>query len=221
MPTALARQLMPGSNRTARDPRRRGDALQADQLVVRDRVGDGDGRRISQQTGFARVNPHHRYGQQRHVEGAVIELAIANPALGQKRASWELQQKGIMVSSSGIGSIWLRNDLETIKKRLKALEARAAQEGILLTEEQMAALEKTRQQKEAHGEIESHHPGGLRQPGHLLYWHDERCGPYLPADLRRHLRPRGDLQAIHREDGNHGSGPAERPRHPVLCTAQE
>ena len=60
-----------------------------------------------------------------HVEKAVIELAIDNPALGQKRASWGLQQKGIMVPSSGIRSIWLRNDLETMKKRLKALMARS------------------------------------------------------------------------------------------------
>jgi len=34
-----------------------------------------------------------------HVEKAVIGLAIDNPALGRKRASWELQQKGVMVSS--------------------------------------------------------------------------------------------------------------------------
>lgn len=96
-----------------------------------------------------------------HVERAVIALAIENPALGQLRASQALLQQGIIVSSGGVRSIWLRNDLETLKKRLKALEARSAQEGILLTEEQIAALEKMKSQKEAHGEIETHHPGYL------------------------------------------------------------
>lgn len=111
--------------------------------------------------GLSRRKPVLKNRVPEHVEQAVIELAIENPALGQKRASWELQQQGIMVPSSGARSIWLRNDLETMKKRLKALEARAAQDGILLTEAQMAALEKAQQKKEAHGEIESHHPGYL------------------------------------------------------------
>jgi transposase InsO family protein len=96
-----------------------------------------------------------------HVERAVIALAVENPALGQLRASQELLQQGIIVSSGGVRSIWLRHDLETLKKRLKALEARSAQDGILLTEEQIAALEKMKSQKEAHGEIETHHPGYL------------------------------------------------------------
>jgi len=96
-----------------------------------------------------------------HVEKAVVDLAIENPALGQLRASQELLQRGIIVSSGGVRSIWLRHDLETMKKRLKALEARSAQEGIVLTEEQIAALEKAKSQKEAHGEIETHHPGYL------------------------------------------------------------
>ncbi len=96
-----------------------------------------------------------------HVEKAVVALAIENPALGQLRASQELLQRGVIVSSGGVRSIWLRHDLETMKKRLKALEARSAQEGIVLTEEQIAALEKAKSQKEAHGEIETHHPGYL------------------------------------------------------------
>ena len=96
-----------------------------------------------------------------HVEQAVIDLAIANPALGQKRASQELQVQGILISSSGVRSVWLRNDLESFKKRLKALEAKSAQDGILLTEEQLRCLEKAKDEKEAIGEIETEHPGYL------------------------------------------------------------
>ena len=43
---------------------------------------------------------------------------------------WELAQRGIMLSSLGVRSVWLRHDLETMKQRLKALEAASAQEGI-------------------------------------------------------------------------------------------
>ena len=49
------------------------------------------------------------------IEEAVIAQAIANPALGQLRASNELKQQGILISSSGVRSIWLRNDLETMR----------------------------------------------------------------------------------------------------------
>lgn len=82
-----------------------------------------------------------------YIEQAVIELAIANPALGQLRASNELKLKGIIISSGGVRSVWLRHDLETMQKRLKALEAKSAQDGFLLTEEQLAALEKSRRKK--------------------------------------------------------------------------
>ncbi|WP_345240056.1 integrase core domain-containing protein, partial [Nibrella saemangeumensis] len=61
----------------------------------------------------------------------------------------------------GVRSIWLRHDLETFGKRLKALEAKVAQEGIVLTDQQVAALERAKQEKQAQGEIETHHPGYL------------------------------------------------------------
>jgi transposase InsO family protein len=110
---------------------------------------------------ISRQKPNLKNRVPDYIEAAVIELAIANPALGQARAANELSTRGFMVSSSGVRSVWLRHDLESFKKRLKALEAKVAQEGILLTEEQLHALEKGKETKEAHGEIETEHPGYL------------------------------------------------------------
>lgn len=58
-----------------------------------------------------------------HVEHAVLESALENPSLGQKRAGDELRQRGVFISAAGVHCVWLcRHDLETFKKRLKALE---------------------------------------------------------------------------------------------------
>ena len=88
-------------------------------------------------------------------------MAIDNPALGQVRVSNELRKKGILVSPGGVRSIWLRHDMETFQKRLKALSTKVEQEGIVLDENQVAALEKAKAEKQAHGEIETYYPGFL------------------------------------------------------------
>jgi len=70
-----------------------------------------------------------------------------------------LRKRSLFVSPGGVRSVWLRHDLQTFQLRLKALEAAVAQECLILTEGQIIAPEKAKDEKEAHGEIEAEHPG--------------------------------------------------------------
>jgi len=96
-----------------------------------------------------------------NVEDAVVNIAIEFPAYGQERTANELRRRGIIISGGGVRSVWLRHNLENFKKRLKALETKVANDGIILSDQQLAALEKVKNRREATGEIETMHPGYL------------------------------------------------------------
>jgi len=108
-----------------------------------------------------RLKPNIKNRIDGHTEQAVIDLAIENPALGQVRVSNELRKQGIFISPSGVRCVWLRNKLECFKLRLRALEEKVAEEGLVLTETQVVALEKKKDEDIASGQIETEYPGYL------------------------------------------------------------
>jgi transposase InsO family protein len=95
------------------------------------------------------------------VEDRVMQYALENPVHGQNRASNELLKLGVTISPFGVRSVWTRNGIPTMKERLKRLEKWSAETGAVLTESQVEALEEAKIEKEAHGEIETFHPGFL------------------------------------------------------------
>jgi transposase InsO family protein len=95
------------------------------------------------------------------IEQAVLAYVIEQPAHGQVRVSNELRKRGTFISPSGVRSIWIRHEVANFKQRLTALEKHVAATGAVLTEAQVVALEKKRDDDIACGEIETAHPGYL------------------------------------------------------------
>ena len=105
--------------------------------------------------------PNHKNRVDPAIEQIVIDYAIEEPAHGQTRASNELRKRGTFVSPTGVRGIWLRHNLACFKDRLNALSEKVAQDGLILTESQVAAMERKQDDDQAQGEIETAHPGYL------------------------------------------------------------
>lgn len=101
----------------------------------------------------------NRIGEE--IELKVLEHCLEFPTQGQVRVANELAKQGVMVSAGGVRCVWLRHGLERKGERLKRLEKWAAETCAVLTESQVQALETVKEEKEAHGQIETFHPGFL------------------------------------------------------------
>ena len=117
------------------------------------------------------------------IEDTIVALAVEQPAFGQVRVANELRKRGLTVSPAGVRCVWLRHDLETMKKQLKALEAKSAQEGLVLAGEGQDREGGARRVRERASRL-------LRRPGHLLCRQPEGGRAHLSANLHRHLMPR-------------------------------
>jgi len=147
----------------------------------------------------SRRKPNFKNRVSEEVERAVVELALEDPSLGQKRVSDELRKRGIFVSPAGVRSIWLRHGLERFEKRLRALEERVAQTGEILTERQLRALEKAQEEKIAQGGNRDRARGISGGARYLLCGHYQRDRPDLPVDFYRHLFKSGFCEALHQQ----------------------
>jgi hypothetical protein len=91
-----------------------------------------------------------------------------------------------------VRSIGLRHDRATFKGRLRALEAKMAQEHLILTGSRLAAPER----KGSPRRDRDWASGVFGGAGHVVRGEYQGWGAYLPADVHRPLCQSGVLQAV-------------------------
>ncbi|SYZ71930.1 Integrase catalytic subunit (fragment) [Candidatus Zixiibacteriota bacterium] len=110
-----------------------------------------------------------------------------NPAFDQLRVANELKKGRIFISPAGVRCVWLRHDLGKLQKHLKALEAKMAQENLILTESRRVSKARKKAEAEECGEIEIEPFGLSGSTGNVLCGDPTGSGKDSLADFHRHL----------------------------------
>lgn len=95
------------------------------------------------------------------MEEKILEFSFEFPTYGKDRIANELRVRGYIVSGSTVRNVWIRRKLKNLNDRLLEIERKSREEGYVLNDDQLRALHLKAQDEEAHGEIETHHPGYL------------------------------------------------------------
>ncbi len=86
-------------------------------------------------------NPHpNRVAPE--VEAQILDYALEQPTHGADRVANELRLRGVDIGPTGVRGVWLRHDLETRYKRLLRLEREAQEHTFVLSDRQIALLER-------------------------------------------------------------------------------
>ena len=110
-----------------------------DRFFQFEKMYDKGGEEALQEIGRRKSNTENR--TMPDVENAVVRTAVDQPAWGQIRTSDTLRRRALPISRAGVRCVWQRHALKAMNKRLKALEAKQAQDGMILTKAQVVALE--------------------------------------------------------------------------------
>ena len=95
---------------------------------------------------FFRVKSVLKNRASEEIEEVIAKLALEQLAFGQLRVANELRKRGLVVSPAGVRCVWLRHDLETMKKRLKADLANSARTSLIASQPpQIVGLAKFRE----------------------------------------------------------------------------
>ena len=163
-----------------------------------------------------RRTPNIKNRVSEEVEQAVVELALEDPSLGQKRASDTLRQSGIFISAAGVRCVWLRHNLETFKKRLAKLEEQVAKTGAVLTDSQLQALQKAEEEKISIGEIETEHVGYLGAQDTYYVGHIKGVGRIYQQTFIDTFSSVAFAQVVHDEAPHQLGGSPKRSSDPIF-----